>query len=147
MSQKDNQFFIRLAKIKNNRLLSRVQMIANIFHPANVKVTKEQIKEKLRTQFKKQHISVFGMKKLYGGGRTKCFVLIYDSEDAMKKIEPQSRLNRMEMEKLPPKERKAQKKKEGRKVLKVKKHQGQRKRATKRRQELNLARKQNKKKN
>ena len=120
MSQKDQQFFIRLAKIKNNRLLSRVQMIANIFHPANVKVTKEQIKEKLRAQFKKQHISVFGMKKLYGGGRTKCFVLIYDSEDAMKKIEPQSRLNRMEMEKLPPKERKAQKKKEGRKVLKVK---------------------------
>ena len=105
MSQKDQQFFIRLAKIKNNRLLSRVQMIANIFHPANVKVTKEQIKEKLRAQFKKQHISVFGMKKLYGGGRTKCFVLIYDSEDAMKKIEPQSRLNRMEMEKLPPKER------------------------------------------
>ena len=87
------------------------------------------------------------MKKLYGGGRTKCFVLIYDSEDAMNKIEPQSRLNRMEMEKLPPKERKAQEKKEGRKVLKVKKHQGQRKRATKRRQELNLARKQNKKKN
>lgn len=34
MSQKDAQFFIRLAKIKNNRLLSRVQMIANIFHPA-----------------------------------------------------------------------------------------------------------------
>ena len=147
MSQKDAQFFIRLAKIKNNRLLSRVQMIANIFHPANVKVTKEQIKEKLRAQFKKQHISVFGMKKLYGGGRTKCFALIYDSEDAMKKIEPPSRLKRVELEKLPPKERKPKGKKEGRKVLKVKKHQGQRKRATKRRQELNLARKQNKKKN
>ena len=147
MSQKDQQFFIRLAKIKNNRLLSRVQMIANIFHPANVKVTKEQIKEKLRAQFKKQHISVFGMKKLYGGGRTKCFALIYDSEDAMKKIEPPSRLKRVELEKLPPKERKPKGKKEGRKVLKVKKHQGQRKRATKRRQDLNLARKQNKKKN
>ena len=118
----------------------------NVFHAPNVKVTKEDIKEKLKSQFKKQHVSVFGMTKLYGGGRTKCFVLIYDSEDAMKKIEPQSRLNRMEMEKLPPKERKAQKKKEGRKVLKVKKHQGQRKRATKRRQELNLARKQNKRK-
>ena len=147
MSQKDAQFFIRLAKIKNNRLLSRVQMIANIFHPANVKVTKEQIKEKLRAQFKKQHISVFGMKKLYGGGRTKCFVLIYDSEDAMKKIEPQSRLNRMEMEKLPPKERKAQKKKEGRKVLKVKKYKVQRKRNSKRIQEFILAIKQKKKKN
>ena len=147
MSQKDGQFYIRLAKIKNNRLLSRVQMIANIFHPANVKVTKEQIKEKLRSQFKKQHISVFGMKKLYGGGRTKCFALIYDSDDAMKKYEPPSRLRRVELEKLPPKERKPKGKKEGRKVLKVKKHQGQRKRATKRRQDLNLARKQNKKKN
>ena len=119
----------------------------NVFHAPNVKVTKEDIKEKLKSQFKKQHVSVFGMTKLYGGGRTKCFALIYDSDDAMKKYEPPSRLRRAELEKLPPKERKPKGKKEGRKVLKVKKHQGQRKRATKRRQDLNLARKQNKKKN
>ena len=63
----------------------------------------------------------------------------------MKKFEPASRMKRMELEKLAPKDRKAKGKKEGRKVLKVKKHQGQRKRATKRRQEKNLERKQKKK--
>jgi hypothetical protein len=55
-------------------------------------------------------------------------------------------LKRVEVEKLAPKDRKKAGKKEGRKVQKVKKHQGQRKTGTKRRQEKNLARKQNKKK-
>ena len=138
---------IHFTKIKVNKLLSRCQMILDVFHPPDLKVTKEQIKEKVKEKFKKPHISIFGMKKLYGGGRTKCFCLVYDSDDAMKKFEPVSRLKRAETEKIPPKERKPKGKKEGRKVLKVKKHQGQKKRGTKRRQELNLQRKQNKKKN
>ena len=138
---------IHFTKIKVNKLLSRCQMILDVFHPPDLKVTKEQIKEKKKKKFKKPHISIFGMKKLYGGGRTKCFCLVYDSDDAMKKFEPVSRLKRAETEKIPPKERKPKGKKEGRKVLKVKKHQGQKKRGTKRRQELNLQRKQNKKKN
>jgi small subunit ribosomal protein S24e len=138
---------IHFTKIKVNKLLSRCQMILDVFHPPDLKVTKEQIKEKVKEKFKKPHISIFGMKKLYGGGRTKCFCLVYDSDDAMKKFEPVSRLRRAETEKIPPKERKPKGKKEGRKVLKVKKHQGQKKRGTKRRQELNLQRKQNKKKN
>ena len=100
----------------------------------------------IQNKFKKNHICVFGLQKLYGGGRTKAFALVYDSEDAMKKIEPPSRLRKAENEKLPPNERKAKAKKEGRKVLKVKKNQNARKRATKRRQEVNLQRKQNKKK-
>jgi small subunit ribosomal protein S24e len=138
---------VRFSKVKVNKLLNRVQMIVNVFHPADIKVTKEQIREKVKERFKKPHVSVFGVKKLYGGGRTKCFCLVYDSDDAMKKFEPPSRLKRIETEKIPPKERKPKGKKEGRKVLKVKKHQGQKKRGTKRRQELNLQRKQNKKKN
>jgi hypothetical protein len=65
----------------------------------------------------------------------------------LKKFEPPSRLKRAEVEKVAPKDRKkAGGKKEGRKVQKVKKHQGQKKRGTKRRQDRNLARKQNKKK-
>ncbi len=101
--------------------------------------------EEVKKKFKKNHISIFGLKKLYGGGRTKAFALVYDTEDAMKKIEPPSRLKRAELEKLPPSERKPAKK-DGRKVLKVKKNQGAKKRGTARRQELNLKRKQNKKK-
>jgi small subunit ribosomal protein S24e len=86
------------------------------------------------------------VKKFFGGGRTKGFCLIYDNEESLRKNEPAYRLKRVETEKLAPKDRKKQGKKEGRKVQKVKKHQGQKKRGTKRRQDKNLARKQNKKK-
>ena len=121
--------------------------IVDVFHPNEPKVTKEQIREYVRTHFKKQHVSLFGVKKFFGGGRTKGFCLIYDNEDSLKKFEPVSRVRRTELEKIPPKDRKKKEgKKEGRKVQKVKKHQSQRKTATKRRQDRNLARKQNKKK-
>jgi len=122
-------------------------MIVDVFHPSDPKVTKEQIREYVRTHFKKQHVSLFGVKKFFGGGRTKGFCLIYDNEDSLKKFEPASRLKRTETEKIAPKDRKkAAGKKEGRKVQKVRKHQSQRKTATVRRQQKNLERKQNKKK-
>lgn len=142
----DHGVSFRFTKVKNNRLLSRVQMIVDAFHDSQVKVTKNMIMEEVKRKFKKGHISIFGLRKLYGGGRTKAFALVYDSEDAMKKIEPPSRLRKAEMAKLPPNERKGKAKKDGRKVLKVKKNQNAKKRATKRRQEMNLKRKQNKKK-
>ncbi|MCQ2816171.1 MAG: hypothetical protein MJ252_02785 [archaeon] len=143
----DQPISCRFTKVKNNRLLSRVQMIVDVFHAPQVKVTKNMIMEEVKKKFKKNHISIFGLKKLYGGGRTKCFALVYDSEDALKKVEPAYRQRKAELEKLPPDQRKENKpKKDGRKVLKVKKNQNARKRATKRRQEQNLKRKQNKKK-
>ncbi len=118
-----------------------------MFHPTQPIVTKEQIREYVRTHFKKQHVSLFGVEKFFGGGRTKGFCLIYDNEDSMRKIEPASRIKRLDLEKIPPKDRKKKEgKKEGRKVHKVKKHQGQRKTGTARRQQKNLDRKLNKKK-
>ena len=139
-------FTIKLSKIRNNRVLSRVQMVVDVFHENNVKITKENIKKKIASQFKKSNVVIFGAKKAYGGGRTRCFAMVYDSEDFMKKYEPKRRLARIEREKLAPKDRKGEKKKEGRKVLKVKKHQKQKKRGTVRRQTINLDRKQKKKK-
>ena len=109
MAEEPN-FTIRLGKIKNNRLLDRVQMVCDVFYEP----------------------------------RTKCFAMVYDSEDSMKKYVSAKRLARIEREKDPKK--KGEKKKEGRKVTKVKKHQRQKKRGTARRQEINLARKQKKKK-
>jgi small subunit ribosomal protein S24e len=119
-----------------------------VFHPNQNKVTKEQVRDYVRSHLKKQYVSLFGVKKFFGGGRTRGFCLIYDNEDSMRKIEPTYRMRRDAEEKLPPKERKKDKsgKKEGRKVKKVKKHQGQKKTGTKRRQEKNLERKQRKKK-
>ncbi len=124
-----------------------MEKIVDVFHPNQPKVTKEEIREYVRTHFKKQYVSLFGVKKFFGGGRTKGFCLIYDNEDSMRKIEPASRLKRTELEKIPPKDRKKSAgKKEGRKVQKVKKHQAQRKSGTERRQQKNLNRKLNKKK-
>ena len=139
-------FTIKLSKIRDNRVLSRVQMVVDVFHENNVKITKENIKKKIASKFKKSNVVIFGAKKAYGGGRTRCFAMVYDSEDFMKKYEPKRRLARIEREKLAPKDRKGEKKKEGRKVLKVKKHQKQKKRGTLRRQTINLERKQKKKK-
>ena len=45
-------FTIRLGKIKNNRLLDRVQMVCDVFYEPKAKITKEMIKNKIARQFK-----------------------------------------------------------------------------------------------
>lgn len=145
MSAPEPSFTIKLSKIKNNRVLDRVQMIVDVIYEKGVKVTNEQIRKKVASLFKKNHVSLFGSKKTYGGGRTRCFATVYDSEDSLKKYEPAARLAKQERLKLDPKDRKVEGKKDGRKVVKVRKHQLQKKRATKRRQDINLQRKQKKK--
>ncbi len=144
MAEEPN-FTIRLAKIKNNRLLDRIQMVCDVYYEPKAKVTKEHIRKKIAQQFKKQNVVIFSAKKSFGGGRSRCFSMVYDSEDSMKKYESAKRLARIEREK-DPKNKKVEKKKEGRKVVKVKKHQKQKKRGTVRRQNINLERKQKKKK-
>ena len=146
MAAEEPKFTLKLSKIKNNRVLDRIQMVVDVFYEPTVKVTKENIKKKISSQFKKSKVVIFGARKTFGGGRTRCFAMVYDNEDSMKKYEPKKRLARIEREKLPPKDRKVEKKKEGRKVSKVKKHQKQKKRGTLRRQNINLERKQKKKK-
>jgi small subunit ribosomal protein S24e len=129
--------------------LNRVQFVIDVFHPNVGKVTKEQIREQIQKKFKKAQISLFGLKKIFGGGRTRGFGLVYDNEDSMKKYEPVHRIRKMQFEKLEPKERKKilkDSKREGRKIRKVKKHQQQKKTGTVRRQAKRLAQKQNKKK-
>ena len=143
MAEEPN-FTIRLGKIKNNRLLDRVQMVCDVFYEPRTKITKEHIRKRIEKKFKKPNVVIFNAKKAFGGGRIRCFAMVYDSEDSMKKYESAKRLARIEREKDPKK--KVEKKKEGRKVTKVKKHQRQKKRGTARRQEINLARKQKKKK-
>ena len=146
MAAEEPKFTMRLSKIKNNRVLDRIQMVVDVYYEPTLKITKENIKKKIASQFKKPNVVIFGAKKSFGGGRTRCFAMVYDTEDSMKKYEPKRRLARIEREKLAPKDRKVEKKKEGRKVTKVKKHQKQKKRGTLRRQTINLERKQKKKK-
>ena len=144
MAEEPN-FTIRLSKIRNNRLLERTQMVCDVYYEPKTKITKENIKKKIVQQFKKPNVLILNARKAYGGGRIRCFAMVYDSEDSLKKYTSAKRMARIEREK-DPKGKKVEKKKEGRKVLKVKKHQRQKKRATARRQNINLDRKQKKKK-
>src|SRR4051812_37923874 len=99
-------FVVRFSKKRNNRLLNRMQMVVDVYHPDKPKITKEEIREYVRSHFKKQYVSLFGVKKFFGGGRTKGFCLIYDNEDSLKRFEPPSRIKRNEIDKIPPKDRK-----------------------------------------
>ena len=137
----------RFTKVKNNRLLNRVQLVVDVYHDRSANVTKEQIRQAISNKYKKNHIVLVDCKKLFGGGRTKGVALVYDNEDSMKRVENQRRLDREAREKLPPKDRKKSgKKKEGRKVKKVKKHSQQKRWGTEKRLKKNLEKKQNKKK-
>ena len=137
----------KFTKVKNNRLLNRVQMVVDVYHNRSSTVTKENIRELIKNKFKKQHVILTQVKQLFGGGRTKGFALVYDNEESLKRIEGQRRQDREARERLPPKDRKkGGKKKDGRKVKKVKKHLAQKKWGTKKRQDKNLEKKQQKKK-
>lgn len=66
-----------------------------MFHPNVPKISNETIREYMRTHFKKPHVSVFGVKKYYGGARTRGYCLVYDNEESMKKYEPNHRQRRV----------------------------------------------------
>ena len=103
-------------------------MSLDAFYETTVKV----IKKKILTQIKKNNVLIFRARKAFSGERIRYFAMIYDYEDSMIKNESKRRLERLEIERLAPKYGKVEKKKEGRKVFKVKKLQNKRK------EELNL---------
>ena len=51
MAEEPN-FTIRLGKIKNNRLLDRVQMVCDVYYEPKAKVTKEHIRKKIAQNLK-----------------------------------------------------------------------------------------------
>merc|ERR1712222_61599 len=132
----EGRVIYKFSKVRQNRLLNRVQMGVDVFHGSVSKIPNESIREYMRTHFKKPHVNVFGVKKYYGGGRTRGYCVIYDNEESMKKYEPVYRAKRVALEKMTPQERK--------KVRKVKGHQLQKKRGTVRKQAKRLAQKQSK---
>jgi len=146
-----DKLYCRFRKVKNNILLNRVQLVVDCFHPREMNVSKEQLREAIRAKFKKNHVLLVNVKKLFGGGRTKGMALVYDNEESMKKVETYRRIDREAREKLAPKDRKKSqpqgKKKEGRKVKKIKKHKNQKEWGTKKSQEKRLAAKQARKGN
>merc|ERR1712006_80900 len=91
---------IRPRKFLTNRLLERRQMILDVHHPNLATPDKETIKGMLAEYLSKakgmkassQATVIFGMKAAFGGGKSSCFALVYDSVDAAKNHEPKHRL-------------------------------------------------------
>merc|ERR1712196_557372 len=93
---------IRPRKLLTNRLLQRRQMILDVHHPGMATPDKEKLKTMLAEYLSKakghkasaEATVIFGMKTCFGGGKSTCFALAYDSVDAAKKHEPKHRLIR-----------------------------------------------------
>merc|ERR1712138_69392 len=79
---------IRPKKFITNRLLERRQMILEVHHPNLATPSKETLKEMLAEYLSKAK----GLKANFGGGKSTCFALVYDSVDCAKKHEPKHRL-------------------------------------------------------
>ncbi|KAJ3113411.1 hypothetical protein HDU96_003421 [Phlyctochytrium bullatum] len=87
---------IRTRKFMTNRLLQRRQFIVDILHPGRPNISHKELGEKLAKLYKTdaENVFTFGMRTVYGGGKSTGFALIYDSLEAAKKFEPKYRLIR-----------------------------------------------------
>merc|ERR1711959_824074 len=100
---------IRPRKLLTNRLLQRRQMILDVHHPRNATPDKEKLKTMVAEYLSKakghkassEATVIFGTKTCFGGGKSTCFALAYDSVDAAKKHEPKHRLIRSGHEEAP----------------------------------------------
>ena len=68
-----------------------------MIHPESAGVTKASIRAQIGKKFKvsEDRVAVFGVKPKYGGGRSSCFVSIYDDVDARKKYDTKTQLFRV----------------------------------------------------
>nr|CDS30979.1 40S ribosomal protein S24 [Hymenolepis microstoma]CUU99411.1 40S ribosomal protein S24 [Hymenolepis microstoma] len=87
---------IRTRKFMSNRLLSRKQMILDVFHPGQTVLSRKEIRERLAKKYKTTPDVVFpfGFRTKFGGGKSSGFVNVYDSLDFAKRYEPKYRLIR-----------------------------------------------------
>ena len=69
----------------------------DILHPSRPNISRDELSEKLAAAYKtdKLRVVTFGLRTLFGGGRSTGFALIYDDEAAQKKFEPKYRLVRV----------------------------------------------------
>ena len=88
---------IRTRKFITNRLLARRQFIVDVLHPNRPNVSKAELSERLAQIYKtdKARVVTFGLRTVFGGGRSTGFGLIYDDEASQRKFEPKYRLIRV----------------------------------------------------
>jgi len=99
VAKKKAEFTVRTLRFKTNKLLNRKQFVVVVDHPNwNGTVPGAKVKEQLAKLYKvadQMQVTVFNMKTQFGGGQTRGFGVIYDDVAAMKRIEPNYRLQRI----------------------------------------------------
>lgn len=88
---------IRARRRQVNKLLSRREIVLDVFHEGVANVSQKDLREEIVKKFKAdaKNIVLFGFKTAYGGGRSTGFVLIYDNPQYLLKYEPNHRLRRL----------------------------------------------------
>eukprot|EP00455_Lapot_gusevi_P023071 TRINITY_DN239_c0_g1_i2.p2 TRINITY_DN239_c0_g1~~TRINITY_DN239_c0_g1_i2.p2 ORF type:complete len:158 (-),score=83.05 TRINITY_DN239_c0_g1_i2:77-484(-) len=97
MADKAAPVTIRTKKYITNRLLSRKQMVLDVFHPGRANVSKSELREQVSRMFKVNDLNtifLFGFRTQFGGAKSSGFCLIYDNLEAAKSFEPKYRLIR-----------------------------------------------------
>lgn len=88
---------IRARRRQINKLLSRKEIVLDVFHEGLANVSHKDIKELVIQKFKAdpKNVILFGFRTAFGGGRSTGFVLIYDNPQYLLKYEPNFRLRRL----------------------------------------------------
>jgi small subunit ribosomal protein S24e len=87
---------IRARRKQLNKLLSRREILLDVFHEGVANVAHKDLKEQIANKFKAdpKNIVLFGFRTAFGGGRSTGFVLIYENPQYLLKYEPNYRLRR-----------------------------------------------------
>lgn len=87
---------IRSRRKQINKLLSRKEILLEVFHEGQANVSHKELKDKIAEKFKvdQKNVVLFGFRTAFGGGRSTGFVLIYDNPQYLLKYEPNYRLRR-----------------------------------------------------
>lgn len=88
---------IRARKFINNKLLNRKQFLCDVFHQDCDSFSKAVVVKAVSQKFKvpENTVVVDGLKTKFGGGKSQAFVMIYETLDLLKKVEPKYRLLRL----------------------------------------------------
>jgi small subunit ribosomal protein S24e len=82
---------LKTRKVFDNKLLSRRQMSLEVHHGGKAGVSRKELCQKIAQMYKvkdAERVVVYGLKPQFGGGVTHGFAFVYDSIDALQRIEP-----------------------------------------------------------
>mmetsp|Transcript_18494 Transcript_18494/g.21243 ORF Transcript_18494/g.21243 Transcript_18494/m.21243 type:complete len:134 (-) Transcript_18494:37-438(-) len=105
------ELIVYCRRFMRNLLFNRNQMCIEILHPNHRNPTRKGIREKLAKVYKKDEncVSVYGLRTVFGGGKTTGFACIYDDFDSRQKYDQKHQMARDGVEEKKKKTRKAKK--------------------------------------